>query len=49
MVVLDHFIKNILKTPVEQFYTGKTPIQIENESQARVDREQGIVREGSTN
>jgi hypothetical protein len=32
----------------EQYFTGKTAIEIENESQARVDREQGIIREGST-
>jgi len=28
----------------EQYFTGKTAIEIENESQARVDREQGINR-----
>ncbi len=28
----------------EQYFTGKTAIEIENESQARVDREQGIDR-----
>jgi len=33
-----------IKDPIEQAITGKTAIEIENESQARVDREQGINR-----
>ena len=33
-----------LKDIGEQYFTGKTAIEIENESQMRVDREQGINR-----
>ena len=35
-----------IKDPFEMIITGKNPTQIENESQRRVDREQGIKREG---
>ena len=35
-----------IKDPFEMIITGNNPTQIENESQRRVDREQGIKREG---
>ena len=34
-----------IKDPIEMLITGKNPTQIENESQARVDREENIVRD----
>ena len=34
-----------IKDPFEMIITGKNPTQIENESQARVDREENIVRD----
>jgi len=38
------FFQKYIKDPFEAAVTGKTFIEIENESQARVDREQGINR-----
>ena len=35
-----------VKDPLERAFTGKTQNEIDNESQRRVDREQGIKREG---
>ena len=42
---LGSFFQKYIKDPIEMAVTGKNPTQIENESQARVDREQDIVRD----
>ena len=39
------FFQKYIKDPIEMAITGKNPTQIENESQARVDREENIVRD----
>ena len=39
------FFQKYIKDPIEMAVTGKNPTQIENESQARVDRQENIVRD----
>ena len=46
---LGSFFQKYIKDPIEMAVTGKSPTQIENESQLRVDREQEINRPLPTN